>query len=115
MENDTLIKQVCGRNRQDIQKLYVYDKESAEKKKERENKKKKELSADWEIPVTYLNKELNTEERNKLIKEIGYPKKWTSFKKWIENTDKYELKKKRIKGADYFIINEGEKIKGGIV
>lgn len=113
--NDTLIKQVCGRNRQDVQKLYVYNKESAEKKKERENKKKKELSVNWEIPVAYLNKELNTEERNKLIEEIGYPKKWTSFKKWIENTDRYELKKKRIKGADYFIINEGEKIGGGIV
>lgn len=52
--NDTLIKQVCGRNRQDIQKLYVYDKESAEKKKERENKKKKELSVNWEIPAAIV-------------------------------------------------------------
>ena len=53
-----------------------------------------------------FNRELDTQERNKLIEEIGYPKKWTSFKKWIESSQKYSLKKKRIRGKDFFIINQ---------
>ena len=104
--NNALIKQVCGRNRQDIKKLYLYDSESALNKKKENKKKEKELEKDWEIPSSFLNRELNTQERNKLIEEIGYPKKWTSFKKWIENSEKYSLKKKRIRGNDFFIINQ---------
>ena len=104
--NDTLIKQVCGRNRQDIKKLYLYDSDSALNKKKESKKKEKELEKDWDIPSSFLNRELNTQERSKLIEEIGYPKKWTSFKKWIENSGKYKLEKKRIKGNDFFIINQ---------
>lgn len=104
--NDTLIKQVCGRNRQDIKKLYLYDGKTAEKKKERENKKKKELETDWEIPTSFLNRELDTQERNRLIEEIKYPKKWTSLKKWIENSKKYTLKKKHTEKGDLYIINK---------
>ena len=104
--NDALIKQVCGRSRQDIKKLYLYDGKTAEKKKERENKKKKELETDWEIPSSFLDRELDKQERNKLIEEIGYPKKWTSFKKWIENSEKYTLKKKHTEKGDLYIINK---------
>lgn len=103
--NDALIKQVCGRNRQDIKKLYMYDSEKATNKKKEIKKKQKELEKDWEIPTSFLNRELDTQERNRLIEEIGYPKKWTSFKKWIESTKKYKLEKKRIKGNDFFIIS----------
>ena len=103
--NNALIKQVCGRNRQDIKKLYLYDSESALNKKKENKKKEKELEKDWEIPSSFLNKELNTQERNKLIEEIGYPKKWTSFKKWIENSGKYTLEKKHTKKGDFYIIN----------
>lgn len=103
--NDALIKQVCGRNRQDIKKLYLYDSEKATNKKKEIKKKQKELEKDWEIPTSFLNRELDTQERNRLIEEIGYPKKWTSFKKWIESTKKYKLEKKRIKGNDFFIIS----------
>ena len=104
--NNALIKQVCGRNRQDIKKLYLYDSESALNKKKENKKKEKELEKGWEIPSSFLNRELNTQERNKLIEEIKYPKKWTSFKKWIESSKKYTLEKKRIKGNDFFIINQ---------
>ena len=103
--NDALIKQVCGRNRQDIKKLYVYDSEKANNKKKEIRKKQKELEKDWEIPTSFLNRELDTQERNRLIEEMGYPKKWTSFKKWIECSKKYNLEKKRIKGNDFFIIS----------
>lgn len=103
--NDALIKQVCGRNRQDIKKLYVYDSEKATNKKKEIKKKQKELEKDWEIPTSFLNRELDTQERNRLIEEMGYPKKWTSLKKWIESTKKYKLEKKRIKGNDFFIIS----------
>lgn len=103
--NNALIKQVCGRNRQDIKKLYLYDSESALNKKKENKKKEKELEKDWEIPSSFLNRELNTQERNKLIEEIGYPKKWTSFKKWIENSGKYTLEKKHTKKGDFYIIN----------
>ena len=104
--NDALIKQVCGRNRQDIKKLYVYDGKTAEKKKERENKKKKELETNWEIPSSFLNKELDKQERNELIEKMGYPKKWTSLKKWIECSKKYALKKKHTEKGDLYIINK---------
>lgn len=103
--NDALIKQVCGRNRQDIKKLYVYDSEKATNKKKEIKKKQKELEKDWKIPTSFLNRELDTQERNRLIEEMGYPKKWTSLKKWIESTKKYKLEKKRIKGNDFFIIS----------
>ena len=103
--NNDLIKQVCGRNRQDIKKLYLYDSESALNKKKENKKKEKELEKNWEIPSSFLNRELNTKERNKLIEEIGYPKKWTSFKKWIENSGKYTLEKKHTKKGDFYIIN----------
>lgn len=103
--NDALIKQVCGRNRQDIKKLYLYDSEKATNKKKEIKKKQKELETDWEIPTSFLNRELDTQERNRLIEEMGYPKKWTSLKKWIESTKKYKLEKKRIKGNDFFIIS----------
>lgn len=103
--NDTLIKQVCGRNRQDIKKLYLYDSEGSLNKKKENKKKEKELEKDWSIPSSFLNRELNTQERNKLIEEIGYPKKWTSFKKWIESSGKYNLEKKHTKKGDLYIIN----------
>ena len=103
--NNALIKQVCGRNRQDIKKLYLYDSEGSLNKKKENKKKEKELEKDWSIPSSFLNRELNTQERNKLIEEIGYPKKWTSFKKWIESSGKYNLEKKHTKKGDLYIIN----------
>lgn len=102
--NDALIKQVCGRNRQDIKKLYVYDSEKATNKKKKIKKKQKELETDWEIPTSFLNRELDTQERNRLIEEMGYPKKWTSFKKWIECSEKYKLEKRHTEKGDLYII-----------
>ena len=99
----TFEKQGVGRLRQDTKNLYVYSKdESKNKKREKENQKI--LEEDWIIPSHYLNVSLSSEDREDLIKEIGFPKKWTSLKKWIEQSEKYELEKKRIKGYDFFII-----------
>lgn len=96
---------MCGRNRQDIKKLYLYDSEGALNKKKENKKKEKELEKDWDIPSSFLNRELDTQERNKLIEEIGYPKKWTSFKKWIESSKKYSLKKKHTEKGDLYTIS----------
>ena len=38
--------------------------------------------------------------------EIVAPKKWTSFKKWIENGSNYNIEKKKIKGIEYYIITK---------
>lgn len=97
-------KQFAGRNRQDIRNLYIYDSEGAEKEKRLAQKRNQGMNEDWEIPESYLNKQLNTEDRKQLIEEIGFPKKWTSFKKWIEQSDKYQVNKKIIKGTDYYTI-----------
>ena len=83
----------------------MYDSEKATNKKKEIRKKQNELEKDWEIPTSFLNRELDTQERNRLIEEMGYPKKWTSLKKWIECSKKYKLEKKRIKGNDFFIIS----------
>ena len=99
-------KQFAGRNRQDIKNLYIYDSEGAEKEKRLAQKRNKGMNEDWEIPESYLNKQLNTEDRKQLIEEIGFPKKWTSFKKWIENGSNYNIEKKKIKGIEYYIITK---------
>ena len=97
-------KQFAGRNRQDIRNLYIYDSEGAGKEKRLAQKRNQGMNEDWEIPESYLNKQLNTEDRKQLIEEIGFPKKWTSFKKWIEQSEKYQVNKKIIKGTDYYTI-----------
>lgn len=104
--NKIIETQFVGRNRQDIEQLFVYDSEGAGKEKRLAQKRNQGMKDDWEIPESYLNKQLNTEDRKRLIEEIGFPKKWTSFKKWIENGSNYNIEKKKIKGIEYYIITK---------
>lgn len=104
--NKIIETQFVGRNRQDIEQLFVYDSKGAENEKRAERKSKQGLENEYTIPDSFLNKKLNTEERKQLIKEINYPKGWPTLKKWLEASNQYNLEKKKIQGKEYFIITK---------
>lgn len=104
--NKIIETQFVGRNRQDIEQLFVYDSKGAENEKRAERKSKQGLENEYTIPNSFLNKKLNTEERKQLIKEINYPKGWPTLKKWLEASNQYNLEKKKIQGKEYFIITK---------
>ena len=79
--------QFPGRKRGDWQIQYNYNSQLAENKKRLD--RKQAIRADiantqWIIPDNYLNRKLGKEDKEQLIQEIGYPKKWTSLKKDIQ-------------------------------
>ena len=85
--------QFPGRKRGDWQIQYNYNSQLAENDKRLARKQQaRELIAKmkWEIPEKYVGRKLVKEDKEELIKEIGYPKKWTSLKKDIE--DYYDIK-----------------------
>lgn len=103
--NKEIITQFSGRNRQDIEKLYLYDSEGAKNSK-KDNKEKQQIQTEeWVVPQSYLDEPLDTKMRNQLIEEIHFPKKWTSFKKWLEQSSTYDISKKKIKGNEYWTIS----------
>ena len=104
--NKMIETQFVGRNRQDIEQLFVYDSKGAENEKRAERKSKQGMENEYTIPDSFLNKKLNTEERKQLIKEINYPKGWPTLKKWLEASNQYNLEKKKIQGKEYFIITK---------
>ena len=84
--------QFPGRKRGDWQIQYNYNSQLAENDKRLARKQQaRELIAGmkWEIPQSYLGRKLTKEDKEQLIKEIGYPKKWTSLKKDIQ--DRYDI------------------------
>ena len=84
--------QFPGRKRGDWQIQYNYNSQLAENDKRLARKQQtRELIAEtkWEIPQSYLGRKLTKEDKEQLIKEIGYPKKWTSLKKDIQ--DRYDI------------------------
>lgn len=84
--------QFPGRKRGDWQIQYNYNSQLAENDKRLARKQQtRELIAEtkWEIPQSYLGRKLIKEDKEQLIKEIGYPKKWTSLKKDIQ--DRYDI------------------------
>lgn len=84
--------QFPGRKRGDWQIQYNYNSQLAENDKRLARKQQtRELIAEtkWEIPQNYLGRKLTKEDKEQLIKEIGYPKKWTSLKKDIQ--DRYDI------------------------
>ena len=84
--------QFPGRKRGDWQIQYNYNSQLAENDKRLTRKQQtRELIAEtkWEIPQSYLGRKLTKEDKEQLIKEIGYPKKWTSLKKDIQ--DRYDI------------------------
>lgn len=56
------------------------------------------------MPAEYLEIPLDKEEREKLLKIIGFPKGWTSFKKWLA-INKYKITEKRVDNKRYQIIS----------
>ena len=84
--------QFPGRKRGDWQIQYNYNSQLAENDKRLARKQQtRELIAEtkWEIPQSYLGRKLTKEDKEQLIKEIGYPKKWTSLKKDVQ--DRYDI------------------------
>lgn len=84
--------QFPGRKRGDWQIQYNYNSQLADNDKRLARKQQtRELIAGmkWEIPQSYLGRKLTKEDKEQLIKEIGYPKKWTSLKKDIQ--DRYDI------------------------
>ena len=80
--------QFPGRKRGDWQIQYNYNSKLAENKKRLERKqvvRANIANTQWVIPDSYLNRKLGKEDKEQLIQEIGYPKKWTSLKKDIQN------------------------------
>lgn len=79
--------QFPGRKRGDWQIQYNYNSRLAENKKRLERKQAVRANianTKWIIPDNYLGRKLGKEDKEQLIQEIGYPKKWTSLKKDIQ-------------------------------
>lgn len=79
--------QFPGRKRGDWQIQYNYDSQAAETEKReiRRNKSLTEISKqEWIVPQSYLNRKLVKQDKEDLIKEMNYPRKWTSLKKDLE-------------------------------
>lgn len=84
--------QFPGRKRGDWQIQYNYNSQLADNNKRLARKQQvRESIAEtkWEIPQSYLGRKLTKEDKEQLIKEIGYPKKWTSLKKDIQ--ERYDI------------------------
>ena len=80
--------QFPGRKRGDWQIQYNYNSKLAENKKRLDRKQAVRANianTQWIIPDSYLDRKLGKEDKEQLIQEIGYPKKWTSLKKDIQN------------------------------
>ena len=85
--------QFPGRKRGDWQIQYNYNSQLADNDKRLARKQQARESiaeTKWEIPEKYIGRKLVKEDKEELIKEIGYPKKWTSLKKDIESY--YDIK-----------------------
>ena len=79
--------QFPGRKRGDWQIQYNYDSQAASNSKRlarRQLLRQEIADTKWVLPPEYLNVKLGKQEKEKLIQEIGYPKKWTSLKKDLE-------------------------------
>lgn len=79
--------QFPGRKRGDWQIQYNYDSQAAinEKRVTRKQLAREEVAnTKWNLPTEYLDRRLTKEDKEQLIKAIGYPKKWTSLKKDLE-------------------------------
>ena len=57
----------------------------------------------WVVPESYINIKLDKKKRDEMITEIGFPKKWTSFMKWLKKHN-YKVEESKIKGERYYTI-----------
>lgn len=100
---DTQI-QARNRFRQDLNVVGYYDSEMAKNKKKDKKNKEEVLEGHWVMPDNFLNIPLDKEARENLLKTIGFPKGWTSFKKWLA-INKYKITEKRVDNKRYQIIS----------
>ena len=85
--------QFPGRKRGDWQIQYNYDSQLAlnDKRQERYTKARERISSqEWIVPEEYLNRKLNKQDKEELIKLLNYPKKWTPLKKDLSQNYKIE-------------------------
>lgn len=98
-------EQARGRLRQDMEVVGYYN-----LGKKKDLKKKEKLQTSLEeycslIPEEYLNIKLTTQEKEELIKLIGFPKKWTSLKKALV-TQGFKVEDKSAGKYRYSIISK---------
>lgn len=104
--NEIIQEQFCGRLRQDIPRVYIYDSNGAKNEKEKERRKEKSnkiLNQNWIIPTKYLNIRLNTEMKKELIKDLNFPKAWPSLKKVLINQG-YKITEERTNEGRFSVI-----------
>lgn len=83
--------QFPGRKRGDWKIQYNYNSQLGEAQKRAERAKRQRANqlallngGDWTVPEEYLDRKLDKEDKEKLIEDLKYPKKWTSLKKTLE-------------------------------
>lgn len=83
--------QFPGRKRGDWKIQYNYNSQMVEAQKRAERAQRQRANqlallngGDWVVPEEYLNRKLDKAEKEKLIEELGYPRKWTSLKRTLE-------------------------------
>ena len=103
---DTRI-QARNRFRQDIEVVGYYNVNKAKNKKKAENRKNVGFKEKWEIPTKYLNVPLDKKQRDALILDISFPKKWTTLKKVLLDNN-YQIQNKTIRGIPYVIIQKNQ-------
>lgn len=84
--------QFPGRKRGDWQVQYNYDSSNAGETRKTRRQRANEVISEfkWVVPEKFLNVKLDKKGKEELIKEIDYPKKWTSLKKDLEKD--YDIK-----------------------
>ena len=101
--NEDTRTQSRNRLRQDLEVVGYYDSKKAENQKRVARENNRGMDEQWNVPESYINVKLDKKKRDEMITEIGFPKKWTSFRKWLEGHG-YRVEEKIIQGATYYTI-----------
>ena len=101
--NEDTRTQSRNRLRQDLEVVGYYDRNKAENQKRVARENNRGMDEQWNVPESYINVKLDKKKRDEMITEIGFPKKWTSFRKWLEGHG-YRVEEKIIQGATYYTI-----------
>lgn len=101
--NEIVQQQFCGRLRQDIPEVYIYDSNSAKNEKKNEKRKQAQLNQNWNVPTKFLNIRLNTNQKKELVKTLNFPKAWPSLKKALINQG-YKITEERTNKEKFSII-----------
>ncbi len=101
--NEDTRTQSRNRLRQDLEVVGYYDSKKAENQKRIARENNRGMEEQWNVPESYINVKLDKKKRDEMITEIGFPKKWTSFRKWLEGHG-YRVEEKIIQGATYHTI-----------